>query len=109
MITREKLLPKIISTFDFAEIQLRNLIESHPNQFPMYTTNGKWDLTGESWTNWCEGFLGGQLWLIYERNHDPWWREKAERYSRLIEHRNPGCAGRMRKFVSNVTRESRPK
>jgi unsaturated chondroitin disaccharide hydrolase len=53
----------------------------------MYTTNGKWDISGESWTNWCEGFLGGQLWLIYERNRDPWWWTKAEHYSRLIEHR----------------------
>jgi unsaturated chondroitin disaccharide hydrolase len=75
------------TAFKFAEIQLRNLIESQPDQFPIYTTNGKWDFSGESWTNWCEGFLGGQLWLIYEYNSDPWWREKAEHYSRLIEHR----------------------
>ncbi len=87
MTTREKLLPKLNLTFEFAETQLRNLIESNPNQFPMYTTKGKWDFSGESWTNWCEGFLGGQLWLIYGRNRDPWWREKAENYSRLIEHR----------------------
>lgn len=87
MTTREQLLPKINSAFDFAETQLRNLIESHPDKFPMYTTSGRWDFSGESWTNWCEGFLGGQLWLIYERNHDPWWQEKAEHYSRLIEHR----------------------
>ena len=87
MTTREQLLPKINSVFEFAETQLRNLIEFHPNQFPIYTTNGCWDFSGESWTNWCEGFLGGQLWLIYQQNEDPWWREKAEHYSRLIEHR----------------------
>ena len=53
----------------------------------MYTANGQWKHDGEAWTNWCEGFLGGQLWLVYERTGDPWWREKAERYSRLIEPR----------------------
>lgn len=53
----------------------------------MYTVNGKWKHSGEAWTNWCEGFLGGQLWLVYQQNQDEWWREKAEHYSRLIEHR----------------------
>ena len=72
---------------DFAEKQLRRLIETHPDYFPMYTFNGKWVHGGEAWTNWCEGFLGGQLWLLYRHTGDPWWREKAEHYSRLIEHR----------------------
>jgi unsaturated chondroitin disaccharide hydrolase len=53
----------------------------------MYTVNGKWKHTGEAWTNWCEGFLGGQLWLLYQHTGDPWWQEQAEHYSRLIEHR----------------------
>jgi unsaturated chondroitin disaccharide hydrolase len=87
MISREELLPKCESAFDFAEEQLCSLIENHPDQFPIYTTSGKWDFSGETWTNWCEGFLGGQLWLIYERNRDPWWRSMAEHYSKLIEYR----------------------
>jgi unsaturated chondroitin disaccharide hydrolase len=75
------------SVFDFAADQLRRLITDHPEQFPMYTTNGKWDFSGETWTNWCEGFLGGQLWLVHQHTHDPWWREQAEHYARLIEPR----------------------
>jgi unsaturated chondroitin disaccharide hydrolase len=75
------------AVFDIASAQLRRLISEHPNQFPMYTTHGKWDFTGESWTNWCEGFLGGQIWLVYLHNRDPWWREQAECYARLIEPR----------------------
>ncbi|NOZ27948.1 MAG: hypothetical protein GXP39_07845 [Chloroflexi bacterium] len=71
----------------FAGRQLRHLVETYPDYFPMYTVNGKWKHEGEAWTNWCEGFLGGQLWLLYEHTKDPWWREKAEHYSRLIEHR----------------------
>ena len=72
---------------DFAGEQLRRLIEAHPDSFPIYTVGGKWLHGGEAWTNWCEGFLGGQLWLLYDHTGDPYWRGKAEHYSRLIEHR----------------------
>ena len=51
--------------FDFASHQLNRLVTDHPGRFPMYTSGGRWDFKGESWTNWCEGFLGGQLWLLH--------------------------------------------
>jgi unsaturated chondroitin disaccharide hydrolase len=73
--------------YDFAARQLRALIEAHPDAFPMVTENGRWKFGGESWTNWCEGFLGGQLWLLAEHSEDPYWRSQAEHYSRLIEPR----------------------
>lgn len=73
--------------FEFAGKQLRHLIETHPDYFPMYTQGGKWRHEGEAWTNWCEGFLGGQLWLMYKRTGEAYWREKAEHYSRLVEPR----------------------
>ncbi len=72
---------------EFAARQVRALVENYPDRFPMYTVGGKWVHEGEAWTNWCEGFLGGQLWLIAERTGDHWFRERAEHYSRLIEHR----------------------
>jgi unsaturated chondroitin disaccharide hydrolase len=78
---------KCQAALEFAERQLQHLIETYPDDFPMYTVHGKWKHSGEAWTNWCEGFLGGQLWLIYQQTGDSWWREKAERYARLIEHR----------------------
>jgi unsaturated chondroitin disaccharide hydrolase len=78
---------RLETVFDLAGKQLRHLVETHPDFFPMYTQNGKWKHEGEAWTNWCEGFLGGQLWLLYEHTNEPYWREKAEHYSRLIEHR----------------------
>jgi unsaturated chondroitin disaccharide hydrolase len=77
----------INSFFIFASRQLHRLVTAHPDRFPIYTTGGKWDLSGESWTNWCEGFLCGQIWLLYQHTDDPFWREKAEHYSRLIEPR----------------------
>jgi unsaturated chondroitin disaccharide hydrolase len=53
----------------------------------MYTRAGKWKHGGEAWTIWCEGFLGGQLWLMYSYTKDAWWRERAIHYARLIEDR----------------------
>lgn len=73
--------------FTFAAGQLARLVERHPDRFPMMTQHGKWQVGGETWTNWCEGFLGGQLWLLYEHTGDPLWRVRAEHYSRLIEPR----------------------
>lgn len=78
---------KCRTVFDFSAHQLHHLVEAHPDYFPMYTVNGKWKHSGEAWTNWCEGFLGGQLWMLYQHTEDPWWRQKAEHYSRLIEDR----------------------
>ena len=41
-------------TFKFAAIQLRHLVETFPDRFPMYTEKGKWIHGGEAWTNGCE-------------------------------------------------------
>lgn len=87
MINKQALQDKCHKTFEFAQKQLKHLIETHPDEFPMYTMNGKWKHEGEAWTNWCEGFLGGQLWLVYEYIRDDYWLEKAKHYARLIEHR----------------------
>lgn len=78
---------KIDRAFEFAGKQLRHLIETSPDYFPIYTEQGKWKHGGEAWTNWCEGFLGGQLWLLHTFTGDAYWREKAEHYSRLVEPR----------------------
>lgn len=75
------------AAFTFAEAQLRRLVEAHPDAFPLYTTKGRWDLSGESWTNWGEGFLGGQLWLLYLQTGDLTWRNLAEHYSLLVQPR----------------------
>jgi unsaturated chondroitin disaccharide hydrolase len=59
----------------------------HPDRFPIYTVAGKWDVEGEAWTNWCEGFLGGQLWMLAQRTGREDLRAEAEHYSLLIEQR----------------------
>ena len=85
--TTNELLRKCDRAMEFAAEQLGDLVERHPDFFPTYTRNGKWKHDGGVWVNWCEGFLPGQLWLVYQHTEDPWFREKAEHYCRLIEHR----------------------
>lgn len=79
--------PKLKRAVDFAQVQVKALIDNHPDYFPMYTQNGKWRHGGEAWTNWCEGFLGGMMWIFHARTGDSAWRKSAEHYSRLIEAR----------------------
>ncbi len=79
--------PKLLTALNFGQEQVKYLIDAHPDYFPMYTEGGKWVHSGEAWTNWCEGFLGGMMWIFHTRTDDPWWRLQAEHYSHLIEER----------------------
>ena len=91
MSSLKEIQPHLEQTMQFAQHQLRSLVTKHPDAFPMYTESGKWSLTGERWTNWCEGFLGGQLWLAFQFAADTeeraWFRSRAEHYSCLVEPR----------------------
>lgn len=82
-----KLQQNIEKAFDFAQQQVWALTEKQPDFFPMYTVNGKWKHSGESWTHWCDGFLGGMMWIFHGRTGQTRWLEKARHYSQLIEHR----------------------
>jgi unsaturated chondroitin disaccharide hydrolase len=79
--------PKLLCALEFAQAQVKHLITRYPDYFPMYTLHGKWKHAGEAWTNWCEGFLGGMMWIFTMRSAEHDWREQAEHYSRLIEER----------------------
>lgn len=70
-----------------AREKVSSLVTQHPDSFPLYTEGGRWAFDGEPWTNWCEGFLGGQLWILANRTDDRWLRHQAERYSLLVERR----------------------
>ena len=78
---------KYEQAIEFAQEQVRTFINKQPDTFPVYTINGKWKQNVEAWTNWCEGFLGGLMWIFYTRTDDEWWRAKAEHYSQLLEYR----------------------
>ena len=83
----QDLISKLENAFEFSQTQVERLVQQHPDYFPLYTTGGKWKHGGEAWTNWCEGFLGGQMWLFYRRTGSAAWHERAEHYSRLIHPR----------------------
>ena len=65
----------------------RGWLPTTPTTFPLYTDQGRWKHGKETWTNWCEGFLGGQMWLFYESGLGDDWRSRAEHYSKLVEER----------------------
>jgi unsaturated chondroitin disaccharide hydrolase len=79
--------PRLERAFEFAARQVRATVERSPDFFPIYTERGRWFHSGELWTDWCGGFHAGMMWLIAGRTGDPWWRQTAEHYSRLLEHR----------------------
>src|SRR5579862_6468911 len=68
------------NAWDVAEAKVRALVRKHPDRFPLYTTDGHWSVGGDAWTNWCEGFLAGQLWLLAERTGEETLRARAEHY-----------------------------
>ena len=79
-------------SFRFAQHQVRELIHRYPDFYPMYTQNGRWKHEGPAWTNWCDGFLPGMMWIFERRamqeNGGPSaWRELAIRYSKPLEPR----------------------
>lgn len=75
------------NAFDFADRQVRSLVENHPGFLPMYTQNGRWKHEGEAWTNWCEGFVAGQMWLLHRHTGSDFWLGQAVRYSELLKGR----------------------
>jgi unsaturated chondroitin disaccharide hydrolase len=76
-----------IRALEFAERQVATLIQRRPDFFPIYTVAGKWFHEGELWTDWTGGFLAGMMWQFHLRTGDLAWRQRAEHYSRLLEHR----------------------
>lgn len=92
----------------FAQKQVKAVVDKHPDFYPMYTENGKWQHEGPAWTNWCDGFFPGMMWLFHKTltAHAGWhgngnpaagevkqsaeakhWMELAIRYSKPLESR----------------------
>src|SRR5580704_1015512 len=72
---------------ELAARKVAQLAGNYPDYFPLYTDQGSWKHGKEAWTNWCEGFLGGQMWLFHELGLGEEWRPRAEHYSQLVEQR----------------------
>lgn len=87
MTASNSLLSQVEHSFDFAQRQVRALVERDPEFYPLYTDNGRWRHDKPAWTRWCDGFLPGMMWIFYEETNDPKWRELAVKYSRPLEPR----------------------
>jgi len=68
-------------------MQVRATINRAPDYFPIYTVGGVWQHGGELWTDWCAGFHAGMIWIVSRHTNERWWRQQAERYSKLLEHK----------------------
>jgi unsaturated chondroitin disaccharide hydrolase len=82
--------PPLRDALNFAQHQVRRLIEAHPGFYPLYTDRGRWNHDKPAWTRWCDGFLPGMMWLFLESGlaDDPsYWRRKAQEYSARLEER----------------------
>ena len=75
------------AALEVAAGKVSGLVGDYPDYFPLYTDHGRWKHSKESWTNWCEGFLGGQMWVFYELGLGEDWKTRAEHYSKLVEER----------------------
>ena len=79
-------------SYQFAQRQVKRLIEKHPMLYPLHTKDGEWKHEGQVWTHWSDGFLPGMMWIFY-RHAEPdsaeakFWFENAVRYTEPIEER----------------------
>lgn len=72
---------------EVVDSKVRRLATNDPDFFPMFTEYGRWRHGKDAWTNWCEGFLAGQMWVLSMHTDSVFWREKAEHYSLLLKGR----------------------
>ncbi|MCB1022226.1 MAG: glycoside hydrolase family 88 protein [Bryobacterales bacterium] len=75
------------TALDFAQKQVKALVERDPGFYPMYSEGGKWRHNKEAWTRWCDGFLPGMMWIFAKRTGSPEWFELAKKYSTPLEER----------------------
>ncbi len=76
--------PRLNRALGLAASRVERLVTSQPGSFPIYTVNGRWRHAGESWTEWCGGFLAGMAWILARRSSDPEWRRRAEKLSLML-------------------------
>lgn len=79
-------------SMSFAGKQVKHLVETYPDLYPMYTNGGLWKHDGPAWAHWCDGFLPGMMWIFFrhvapDKPEAKWWMEQAIRYTRPLENR----------------------
>jgi unsaturated chondroitin disaccharide hydrolase len=77
--------PHLTRAVQFYTHQMQRLLETYPDTFPVYTRGGHWIVDPDARTTGYEGYLPGQLWLLYRMTRDVWFHDMAERYTRALE------------------------
>lgn len=76
------------SAFDFAQSQVKSLLQKYPaDYYPMYTVNGQFGQDRKRWTHWCDGFYPGMMFLFAKRTGQSEWLDKAIGYTTPLESR----------------------
>lgn len=74
--------------FDFAQQQVKQLLEKYPpDYYPMYTVRGKFGQDRKRWTHWCDGFYPGLMFIFAGATADEWWLDQAIAYATSLEER----------------------
>lgn len=86
--SREETRNTLQYAFDFAQSQVKSLLEKYPSDYyPMYTVNGQFGQDRKRWTHWCDGFYPGMMFIFAEATGEEEWLEKAVAYSTPLEDR----------------------
>lgn len=74
--------------FDFAQSQVRSLLNTYPSDYyPMYTVGGRFGLDRKRWTHWCDGFYPGMMFVFAGRTGEQQWLDRAVAYAAPLEER----------------------
>lgn len=85
---REAARETLLDAFDFAQDQVKSLLEKYPKDYyPMYTVSGKFGQDRKRWTHWCDGFYPGLMFIFAEATGDEEWLEQAVAYATPLEDR----------------------
>jgi unsaturated chondroitin disaccharide hydrolase len=77
--------PNLMRAVQFYTHQVRRMLEAYPDAFPVYTRGGRWAIDTETPASGYEGYLPGQLWLLYRMTRNTWFHDMAERYTQALE------------------------
>jgi len=85
--SRPDMLSQLRWAFEFAQQQVRGILQRAPGVCPMHTTGGKWNTQPAPGQNWYQGFLPSMMWMFHKRTGDAFWSNKAEEYTLKLETR----------------------
>jgi unsaturated chondroitin disaccharide hydrolase len=88
MTEQKALRDRLQTAFDFAQSQVKSLLEKYPSDYyPMYTVAGRFGQDLKRWTHWCDGFYPGMMFIFAEATGESYWLDKATAYATPLEER----------------------